>query len=57
MQPGLTWSRRMEKGCSTVRYPRNLVKARTATLNWDRLTIGEGEAAMGRQSHPFLRGF
>ena len=45
----------MEKGSSTVRYLRNLVKARAATLNWDRLTVGEGDAAIGRHSHTYTR--
>ena len=36
-----------------MRYFRNLVNARATTLRWLTLTIGEGEAAIGRQSQPF----
>ena len=49
----VTLKRRIEKGGSTtVRYLRNRVGARAATLSCDRLTIGAGDAAIGRQSHP-----
>ena len=48
----VTRSRRMENGSSTVRYLRKRENARAATWSWDRLTIGEGDAAIGRQSQP-----